>query len=667
MSPEQAARLAERAARRRADGSRGVLARRAWDRLVRAGDRGDRAAAEEVLAGWLGGPDEERWAVLARWRGPSLLAGEVFAAAVEPGRDAAGRAAIGAFCVARGIVPEDAAARALFYLLTGQAAQYQAVDPDGRLLAQVYRAADEATRAALRDALAGVGGLDLVRAIADRGIGTPPMTAAERDYLVRQLAGRRAWAQLWRLALDLPVSEAVAAMTLFAAEWRPPDGRDRVLFERLARAEPELIVQAGDALRAPGVCRIEVAGTPVAGSFSPDGRQLAVADGSGKSGSLSFSELPGGQLLERYDYEYDSWFSVQLPSPASVLHLGSEVVAGWFPAWRFGVSTQDYGYLMRFAAGEMRPLGEGGAGPPARSAGSGWTGKWTQVAAHPAGFVALGSWPGDSPHLEWLRFCEAGGRVVGEFPFGPEGDLYAPTALATDPGSGRVAATTDGGVLIYGWDADGIRLLAQWRQQRDPRTGYAHFGGSAVRFLGPDRVAVAGRGPGESMWLFRLAADASLELEASRDRGWGDSHWCRDLLWIPQRGEIAVLDDGGGVRYVDARDLAPVAEPREFTGQAATMLCGSRDGRFHALGRNEPGGSGSVRVVLAANPAAGLAARPLAHMVPGDLAAVSETARYTADGAPFLELLRACLEHRFGAEVALGPSAPVIGDDEISL
>jgi hypothetical protein len=121
------------------------------------------------------------------------------------------------------------------------------------------------------------------------------------------------------------------------------------------------------------------------------------------------------------------------------------------------------------------------------------------------------------------------------------------------------------------------------------------------------------------------------------------------------------------VRYVDARDLARVAEPREFTGQAATMLCGSRDGRFHALGRNEPGGSGSVRVVLAANPAAGLAARPLARMVPGDLAAVSETARYTADGAPFLELLRACLEHRFGAEVALGPPAPVIGDDEISL
>src|SRR6202030_2846893 len=137
------------------------------------------------------------------------------------------------------------------------------------------------------------------------------------------------------------------------------------------------------------------------------------------------------------------------------------------------------------------------------------------------GFVAMGSWPGGDPYGEFLRFCEAGGRVVGEFPFGPVGDpVSAPTALATDPGSGRVAATTDGGLLIYGWDADGIRLLAQWRQQRDPRTGYAYFVGSAVCFLGPDRVAVAGQGPGESIWLFRLAADASLELEASGDRDW---------------------------------------------------------------------------------------------------------------------------------------------------
>jgi hypothetical protein len=61
MSAARAVRLGRRARRRRADGSRGFLARRAWQGLVRAGDRGQEAAVEAVWELWLEDPGDESW------------------------------------------------------------------------------------------------------------------------------------------------------------------------------------------------------------------------------------------------------------------------------------------------------------------------------------------------------------------------------------------------------------------------------------------------------------------------------------------------------------------------------------------------------------------------------------------------------------------------------
>src|SRR5262249_44283101 len=126
--------------------------------------------------------------VLTRLRNPGDLAEAVFAAAVDPARDAGSRAALGAFCARHGMSPDDDVRQVLFYALTGQHERLRAADSGGTLLAVAYLAAAPPTRAALRAALAD---------------------------LACQLAARGDWERLWRLVRDLPLAEAVAAMPHF--------------------------------------------------------------------------------------------------------------------------------------------------------------------------------------------------------------------------------------------------------------------------------------------------------------------------------------------------------------------------------------------------------------------------------------------------------------------
>jgi hypothetical protein len=124
------------------------LARAAWRTLAAAAARGDHNAIEAIWQAWLRHPDDERWELLAQCRGAQEMADAVFAAATDPARPAASRAAIGAFCTSRSLVPAGNAERAVFYLLVGQQAQHRAADPAGEALRTAYQAADEPVRAA---------------------------------------------------------------------------------------------------------------------------------------------------------------------------------------------------------------------------------------------------------------------------------------------------------------------------------------------------------------------------------------------------------------------------------------------------------------------------------------------------------------------------------------
>lgn len=63
------------------------------------------------------------------------------------------------FCAGHRLTPADPVRRALFLVLTGQAEQYRAADPDGHLLAVGYAAAGADERERLRQAMLDAGEL----------------------------------------------------------------------------------------------------------------------------------------------------------------------------------------------------------------------------------------------------------------------------------------------------------------------------------------------------------------------------------------------------------------------------------------------------------------------------------------------------------------------------
>lgn len=644
LTHRRAARLAGRAARRRGGGSRGLLARLAWRALARA-DEQDGNAAMGVWQVWLASPDDEAWDLLARWPGQVDRRARALAVAVDPGRPAASRAAIGSFCAAREMAPGDPVERALFFVLTGQHTQHRAADPDGSQLAAAYRAADEPTRAAVREELAGAGDLDLVRVVAGGpGPGRrPALTADESGYLVGQLAARRDWAGLWRLAPGLPLAEAVAAVARFGDGWQPAGDRGRALFRRLARIGPAEIAAARAAL---DPVLIQIDGTIVGGSISPDGRWLAVATLA--DSFVDVFEFPAGTLARRYD---NPGFH-----PRLLLHLGDALIAA-------GHSSRTFGWeQFRYSGDQAEELWHDRVRAEA-------------LAPHPVGFVALCADPGRVPYH--LRFCEPDGRPAWSVSLH---DLGVPEALtrlkprlvAADPASGRLALYLErfptahrsrDGYERYLWvletSSGHARVLARCMAAEPARSVLRSEPVSGACFIGPERLVVGHR---RDVRLYQLSDRGVRRLASTPVDG------NAALIAIPARHEIALLDSIGRMRYLDARTLKRVRTPREFTGRSGRDLWGTPDGRRQALA-----GNGSVEVVLhpLSDTLAALADRPLASLAPGDIATVTGALRDSGAGwpaRPLLEVLAACLEYRFGDEVALGPAAPVqAAADDVAL
>jgi len=107
-----------------------------------------------------------------------------------------------------------------------------------------YEAATADVRARLRTIMVDAGDLDVARILVGSGRrdGRIQLAAEEVVYLTTRLAGRRAWAEMWRFAQHCrwstqhrrPAVRRVAT----------PDDRDRVLFDRLTGADPEPLADA---------------------------------------------------------------------------------------------------------------------------------------------------------------------------------------------------------------------------------------------------------------------------------------------------------------------------------------------------------------------------------------------------------------------------------------
>jgi len=651
----------------------GAPDRRARRRLLEAGDAGDAAATDAVWEAWLASPDDELWRALARWRRPagqrtrelSLVALGEGQVSEEPLRealaDAAGRAGhpvaelarerilarprdqrvvdavcaaaagsrgtpeLVAWCAGHGLVPADPVRRAVFFLLTGQDGQYRAADPDGSLIALGYAATPDPDRARLRAAMADAGDLDLARVVARRASGDRLrlMTDTEATYLTGQLAGRRDWPGLWRLARDLPLAGAVAAVRSFGDGWRPTDDRGRALFARLARADPTTVGADRLRLMSPEVRWIMGAGT-LGCSLSPDGCQLALGYRMpGVAGRLSVYDLPSGTWTERYDLRI---------RPDLVLHLGEAILAA-------ALRTYGTSILMRYAGGQGTELFR-------------YQGR-LQLQPCASGFVALLRPDGGSGPAR-LRFCTAAGRVIRDVPLAELGIPDDGSLLTADPPSGQLALTA-GGQKLWIVDGDPARATRLIGYAESPRPG---IGGAC--FAGPGLLAVTTVG---GLHLWRLDG-GRLDIEAdgiSRNN---------EVVAAPERGTIAVDDSADGTVQLLDLELAEVTKIRGlyrravgFTTLHGRPLLGSPYGRYLVL-HHDRGVSFADTAYIA------LAHRPLAAMTAADLALAAQPRRGSMNFVlrpDFLGLLRDVLELRFADEVALGDAPGPARADDIGL
>jgi len=156
----------------------------------------------------------------------------------------------------------------------------------------------------------------------------------------------------------------------------------------------------------------------------------------------------------------------------------------------------------------------------------------------------------------------------------------------------------------------------------------------------------------------------------SPQRGYGGTEnrtkHAREIAWVRARDEICYRDSGGTVGYLDGTSLQPAATGGELAGRTGLALFSSADCSGHALG-----GAGFADVATPECIALRtLAERPQSAWTPSDLAmarGVSWLAERNPQARPFYELLLACLEQRFGSDVAIGQGVPEVGDDDVRI
>ena len=604
---------------RRQPGSR--TARRAWRNLVAEGDAGNRAAIDQVWRIWTEDLDDESWSCLVRWREQDELLGAVFALAET--LPAALRERLVDFCSRHGLAPVDPAERAVYFLLNRRQDQYEALDPDGSLLVAGYFRAQPEVRAALRTALTGSGGMGLIRLITEDTRTIP--AAAEIEDVARGLAADGQWTRLWRLICDLRLDQATRAVR-FLGDWRPADQESRELADRLAATDPAVV----EAVVQSAWTRIEVRDPiPTAAhvSVAPDGSELAVFD----RARVSVHAVPDGHEIATFDREDGFTIGPVSSTLKSLLKLPDPIAAGSFRhlPGRGGAGGVHLGDVVVYLEN----------GNVVRRSRPDWRAEHVsmhgeRLTAMPGGYAVDG---------RELVFGDATGhRTVMSRGYWVRGGVQL-VVQAVEPESGRLAVTAED-------DLDVLFLVGRDGAVLDRTTTWA----GQYRFFGPERLVAVGVNGLVRSWR---VDDGRLAVATSRDLD--GSVWFSDpagpLKLIPR-------DDPANPVWLDPVTLEPVTRPEETAAPLATVPGGT-----HAVFRVD---GGVALCDLRLGDAAEVLTRPLAHLGPVDLAAVSAAAARAAENsAPgvVLNLLLDCLHHRVGTEIGVGPISTRAADDDIQL
>ncbi|WP_217168918.1 hypothetical protein [Streptomyces sp. AC512_CC834] len=596
-----------------------------------------------------------------------------------------------AFCAGHHLAPGDEVRRAVFFVRTGQQEQYRALDPDGTLLALGYRSASTEERAVLRTAITALGDIDTLQVLAgqrSRHEDVASLDRQERAYLIQQLTERGDWDRLWRVALPLPLTEAVGTVGAFGA-WRPAGEDDRRVFDALRAADP----QTGDgrvyALSGAPVSSLaphtrirldeldqRLRGIAALG-FAPDGTQLALAgpvhvgtegDGHVPSGEpvawAGIVDLGSGTLSRLHcDFTYPL---------GSVVHLGSDtmVVAEADAYADPNAVENDYSHLAKIyyvdPAG-VRPVDTGAEEVFGLE----------RVAGDRAFVVSALVEDADAFEHPVLFTGGPGGSLV---PSGPlEGlDDFEPLIVAVDPG-GRLVAMVD--VLYEAVVAD---LRTCGVNRLDDGSGTEDYAMEPAA-LSPSTLVNCSASGDLNVWHEPLTSTEP----PMAFRAWSAATRPSALAWSPALNRFLAVDVVQGphleiLEVPPTRD-ATVTEPApdfvpdlvaerialaENAGPAPIVRLSPR-GDLLAVGK---GGHQTVDLYdLTGLVVRSFVTRPMGAMTHHDLAHVVEMQQrplLDAVSRTALTLLRACLEHRLRHDVAIGTAAGaavVAGDFEIEL
>ncbi|NGO14130.1 hypothetical protein G5C60_42700 [Streptomyces sp. HC44] len=607
LGAEGAARLAARATRRRSDGSRRLWARRAWRRLVRRCAEGDPAVQDAVRA----------------------MAAELTEADVRNLLAAA---------------PQEPADAAAYLALIGQSAQSRALDPEGSLLALAYRAAPADLRERLRTVMATDVDTDVIRVVVtgDRRDRIAEMSYDELDYLGHQLAEHRRWDELRRLAHDLPLAKAVAAARLLPERERHVGAGNETIAVPAALAERSAgqLHAMIDRLPRDHLITHRTRGSRAAASFSPDGSELALGCATWKSwNNVKFDvetlRLDTGRTTRHFSGKTGAG------DGESVLHLGDEIIV------RLQETYKHYRIIRVFPDHQSLC-------PPS---------ELSDIRRLSAGAVMISS--------TGLAFADPGADQLRYEPFPRPGekqrDLTPSTvyeasfALTTLPESRLIA-------FVYHWEfhvlsESGEKVLhtAKWQDKNDGQYS------PALSFLSPRSLALHHfLEEGHQTEIWELPAKGRPNRTAKHEGAVLDRWPLEEWTGLPLDHSFTarMLSPGADSAHsgpID-KDLSwlqspdpdsPTPADREFLALAPW---GDKLATITRVG------AGSIcEVHIPHLPSAReLLEQPLLHRGPQDVRRVRELRTKIGDPAvrDALDLLAACLEERFGGDIALG-SGPV--------
>jgi len=565
------------------------------------------------------------------------------------------------WCRTHRLAPADPLRRANFHLRLGDIDAYRGTDPDGTLLATIYRAADPDRRFELRQALVAAGDFDLLRRLT--AAGTPfrldRPERADDEELVDLLVAAEDWPRLWGHVLDAPLDTAITISRRMVG-WEPAGAAE--LFGRLRAADPGSVHRTILSLRRYRPYEIPqghiidplwAVSPPL--SIAPDGSRLVLADR--RTGLIEIgtgAETPAALHPVGDDRVVD------------VLHLGTSIVTVQSSPEGRRNGRPKY-RLVRYVPGR-RPRVLRTADQPAR------------LLRTPDGFVTLLSpdllifgTAADADGLRAVRLSEDRDPAYSAEDFLKASDADTGQILICLPHPHErwqyVALVLDGAGNVIARSAPGNNSRME----------------EAV-FAGPDRIV----SDGLTSWR---VIDGSLIRERSVNRYSRAYPDPPSLFPVGIHGVIGFIQNDE-LRFADAATLDPVADPFADPGPYTALYFDRQAGGSLRPPEGYPGdywpssrasspdqtyhqGDGRVawrtRSTLTAYEPVLAIVGAMTERGPGAFADQTTLARALVpargDVADVIDLLQARLTHRYDTEIALGsdPGQPAPRADDISI